>query len=240
MNAQTALVLVVDDDPEIRAVVADYLSGDGFRVATAASAAEARRSMERESADVVLLDLVLPDGDGLALLRELKAKHAPGVIMLTVKSEVVDRVVGLEMGADDYIAKPFHLRELSARVRSVVRRMNSEAPQHEASTLKEIKFGGWCLDLARRELRDAHGEPVDLTSGEFDLLAAFVRAPHRVLTRDELLEISRGRRFEAYDRAIDVQVGRLRRKIESDPSRPSLIKTVRGVGYVFTVNVEAR
>jgi two-component system, OmpR family, response regulator len=241
VTVQGAPVLVVDDDPGIRSLVVDYLGGEGFRVAAVGTAAEMRERMAREPAGVVLLDVLLPDGDGLSLLRELKERHGAAVILLTVKGEVVDRVVGLEMGADDYVAKPFHLRELAARVRSVLRRAGAaEPPPGDAATGGSFVFADWRLDCEARELRDPGGRLVPLTSGEYELLHAFLRAPNRVMSRDQLLESTRGRRHEPYDRAIDVQVGRLRRKIETDPSQPSLIKTVRGAGYILAARVEAR
>lgn len=238
VTARGAAVLVVDDDAEIRSLVADYLAGEGFRAAAVGTAAAMRAHMAREPAEVVLLDVVLPDGDGLGLLRELKERHGAAVILLTVKGEVVDRVVGLEMGADDYVAKPFHLRELAARVRSVLRRAGTAEVRTEQAA--SYVFGDWRLDWEARELRDPQGRLVPLTSGELDLLHAFLQAPNRVMTRDQLLESTRGRRHEPFDRAIDVQVGRLRRKIETDPSQPALIKTVRGAGYIFATRVETR
>jgi two-component system, OmpR family, response regulator len=237
--AQGARLLLVDDDPEIREIVVRYLEGEGMEVAAVGSAAALRAELRAGGAEIVLLDLVLPDGDGLALMRELKADTAPGVILLTAKGEVIDRVLGLEMGADDYVAKPFHLRELLARIKSLQRRLRGTREEEATPLTNGIAFLGFHLDRGRRELRAPDGRPIELTSGEFELLTAFVQAPGRVLSREQLLELTRGRSWEPYDRAIDVQVGRLRRKIEPDPARPSLIKTVRGAGYVFTARIEA-
>jgi two-component system OmpR family response regulator len=198
-----------------------------------------RRISEQSTVDAVLLDLVLPGEDGLSLALSLRAAN-PGlpIIMLTGRSETIDRIVGLEMGADDYLAKPFHLRELLARMRSVMRRapvVDASAAAPEATV---IRFAGWQLDRAARTLLSPAGEEVRLTSGEFDLLVAFVTNPNQVMSRDRLLDVTRGRKATPFDRTIDVQIGRLRRKLEYDPQRPQLLKTVRGGGYIFTVPVD--
>ena len=236
----TVHIVVVDDDPDIRDVVAEYLVNEGFRVSGAAEGAEMRRTLVSDKVDLILLDLRLPGEDGLSLLKELQLRPEIGVIILTGKDDVVDRVTGLELGADDYITKPFHLRELLARVRSVLRRTpdSERSARDKTATGGEVAhFAGWELDRAHRRLRSPSREDVELTSGEFDLLTAFLEHPKRPLTRDQLLDLARGRAAEAFDRSIDVMVGRLRRKLEIDPKRPEIIKTVHGVGYAFAVDV---
>jgi len=232
-------ILVVDDQQEIRDVVQEYLTGEGFRVSTAHDGAGMRRVLSQSPADLVILDLMLPGEDGLTLARSLRSQSAIGIIILTGRGETVDRIIGLEMGADDYLPKPFHLRELLARVKSVLRRVQSRigegAPQPARS---RARFAGWSLDLSSRELTSPAGEAVRLTTGEFDLLAAFVSNANQVLSRDRLLDLARNREAGPFDRTIDVQVGRLRRKLEDDPQNPTLIKTVRGSGYIFTPTVE--
>ncbi|QFU16321.1 response regulator [Microvirga thermotolerans] len=241
----TPHILIVDDDPKIRQMLSRYLSEEGFQVSSAESGRAMRESLARTKVDLVLLDLVLPGEDGLKLAREIRSQPGYsnlGIIMLTGRSDMVDMVVGLELGADDYIAKPFHLRELLARIKSVLRRLLPAAPAEAAdsaagtqlSTEEIIRFDGWQLDLARRELKAPDGSAVPLTTGEFDLLATFARHPGRVLNRDQLMDLTRGRQWEAIDRSIDAQVARLRRKIEADPKHPTLVKSVRGIGYVFT------
>ena len=240
-------VLVVDDEPRIRTMLRRYLTDEGFKVAEAADGAELRAALERETFDLVLVDLVLPGEDGLSLVRHIRQRSETPVIMLTGKSDLIDRVAGLEAGADDYIAKPFHLREVLARIRTVLRRAGS--PSKAATTISApparpeampgdvLVFEGWRLDLPKRELRRSTGEPVALTTGEFELLRVFALHANRVLNRDQLLDLVKGHGWAAFDRAIDTQVGRLRKKIEADPGNPSLIKTVRGAGYVFAATV---
>jgi DNA-binding response OmpR family regulator len=233
-------IVVVDDDPEIRDIVAEYLGNEGFRVSSAADGAGMRRALANEKVDLILLDLRLPGEDGLSLLKELQLRPEIGVIILTGKDDVVDRVTGLELGADDYITKPFHLRELLARARSVLRRTpdSERSVRDKAASGGDLaRFAGWEFDRALRRLRSPGGEDVELTSGEFDLLTAFIEHPKRPLTRDQLLDLARGREAEAFDRSIDVMVGRLRRKLEIDPKRPEIIKTVHGVGYALAVDV---
>ena len=243
--AEPRTVLLVDDDPQIRELVTTYLTGEGFDVTACPDGEAMGAAMARRPADVVVLDINLPGEDGLSLMHRLRREHDVGIIMLTVRDEPVDRVIGLEMGADDYLGKPFLLRELSARIKSVLRRRQQAAvPPREraepAAERHEAVFAGWRLDRRQRELFDPEGKRVDLTSGEFNLLEALVRSPNRVLSRDQLFDLTRDRDYSAYDRAIDVQIGRLRRKIEPDPARPTLIKTVRGAGYMFTPAVEWR
>jgi two-component system, OmpR family, response regulator len=194
--------------------------------------------MAQGGVDLVILDLMLPGEDGLTLARALREESDVGIIMLTGRGEMVDRIIGLEMGADDYLPKPFHLRELLARVKSVLRRVSTRAGERTAPMRTTARFAGWTLDLSSRELRSPAGREVRLTTGEFDLLAAFVNNANQVLSRDRLLDLARNREAGPFDRTIDVQVGRLRRKLEDDPQRPAMIKTVRGSGYIFTPPVE--
>jgi two-component system OmpR family response regulator len=232
-------ILVVDDQQEIRDVVQEYLTGEGFRVSTAHDGAGMRRVLSQSAADLVILDLMLPGEDGLTLARSLRSQSGIGIIILTGRGETVDRIIGLEMGADDYLPKPFHLRELLARVKSVLRRVQSRIGEGGGQLARShARFAGWSLDLSSRELTSPTGEQVRLTTGEFDLLSAFVGNANQVLSRDRLLDLARNREAGPFDRTIDVQVGRLRRKIEDDPQNPTLIKTVRGSGYIFTPAVD--
>ncbi len=235
----SAHILVVDDEPEIAEVLRRYLTGQGYTVSTAESGAAMRQIMAEAAVDLVLLDLGLPGEDGLELMRSLRRTSSVAVIVVTGRGEQVDRIVGLEVGADDYVTKPFDVRELGARVRSVLRRTLDKAAAADSNAPLEIaRFAGWTLHLAGRRLDSPQGKAVDLTTGEFELLAALVKSPGRVFSRDELLEATRNREAGPFDRTIDVQVGRLRRKIEADPQRPELIKSVRGAGYVLTSKVE--
>ena len=231
-------ILVVDDDKEIRELLARFLAKHGLRVTTANGGAEMRAALADWRIDLVVLDIMMPGEDGLTLCRELRAASSMPVIMLTAMGEEVDRIVGLEMGADDYLAKPFNPRELLARIKAVLRRAEG-TPAQAADTAPgtTLEFSGWRLDLDRRELRGADGVMVPLSGGEFALLAAFATHAGRVLSRDQLLDLARGRDAQPFDRSIDVQVSRLRRKIEPDPKQPALIKTVRGGGYMFTPDV---
>lgn len=232
-------ILVVDDQKEICDVVQEYLSGEGYRVSAAHDGAGMRRVLGQAQVDLVILDLMLPGEDGLTLARALRNEQPGiGIIILTGRGETVDRIIGLEMGADDYLPKPFHLRELLARVKSVLRRVHTRTGEAAPPGRSRARFAGWNLDLSSRELTSPGGEEVRLTTGEFDLLAAFVHNANQVLTRDRLLDLARNREAGPFDRTIDVQVGRLRRKLEDDPQNPTLIKTVRGSGYIFTPVVE--
>ena len=235
-------ILVVDDDREIRDLLSRYLVKQGFRVSTAADGRDMRESLRDQAIDLIVLDLMLPGDDGLALCREVRARSAMPVIMLTARGDDVDRIVGLEMGADDYVAKPFNPRELVARIRAVMRRAGESTGGLAGGRRDEaggtLVFAGWRLDLERRELTNPDGVLVSLSAGEFGLLAAFAARPQRVLSRDQLLDLARGRDAQPFDRSIDVQVSRLRRKIEDDPREPHVIKTVRGGGYMFTPAVE--
>ena len=231
-------IVIVDDQPEICELVHNYLSGEGYRVSTANDGPSMRRIMQQYDVDLVLLDIMLPGDDGLSLARQLRAQSDIGIIILTGRGETVDRIIGLEMGADDYLPKPFHLRELLARVKSVLRRASTRGESAKVLPQSAV-FNGWKLDLTSRELIAPSGEEVRLTTGEFDLLAAFVANANQVLSRDRLLDLARNRASGPFDRTIDVQVGRLRKKLEDDPQNPSLIKTVRGSGYIFTAAVDA-
>jgi two-component system phosphate regulon response regulator OmpR len=238
-------ILLVDDDPDVREMLSEYLSNHGFDVAAADSGHTMRAALAESIPDVVLLDLRLPGEDGLSLLRYLRENHVLGVVMVTGAGEVVDRIVGLEMGADDYIAKPFEPRELLARVKSVLRRVqaasNQTAAPEPALSPPALGVGadartrvGECeLDLRAHRMFDALGEEVMLTSMEFDLLKAFVEHPNQVLSRDQLLTLTRNREWEPFDRSIDIRIARLRRKVEPDPERPRVIRTVRGAGYMY-------
>ncbi len=230
-------LLVVDDDRDIRTLVAQFLTKHGYRVTAVRDGAEMMKALDGARIDLIVLDLMLPGEDGLSLCRRLRATSSIPIVMLTAMGEETDRIVGLEMGADDYLAKPFSPRELLARVKAVLRRVSAPQPVADGATV--LRFEGWSLDLTKRELRSADGVLVQLSAGEYDLLVAFVEHPQRVLTRDQLLDLARGRTAVPFDRSIDVQVSRLRRKIEPDPAEPALIKTVRGGGYLFTPAVTA-
>src|SRR5471030_1245274 len=232
-------ILIVDDQQEICEVVQEYLSGEGYRVSVAHDGTEMRRALGQSPADLVILDLMLPGEDGLTLARALRGESGIGIIILTGRGETVDRIIGLEIGADDYLPKPFHLRELLARVKSVLRRVSARGNDKPSpGGRSKARFAGWDLDLSTRELMSPGGSEVRLTTGEFDLLAAFVNNANQVLSRDRLLDLARNREAGPFDRTIDVQVGRLRRKLEDDPQKPTMIKTVRGTGYIFTPTVE--
>ena len=234
--APAANILMVDDDRGIRDVVSDFLSQHGYHVETAGDALEMEAVLNRASIDLVVLDVMLPGEDGLAICRRMTSGDGPAIIMLSAMGEETDRIVGLELGADDYLSKPCNPRELLARVRAVLRRRH-EPRSTEAPLGAGCGFAGWRLDLVRRELRSPQGVMVNLSSGEFSLMRAFVERPQRVLTRDQLLDMARGRDSEAYDRAIDVQISRLRKKLDSGSNGLELIRTVRNEGYIFTAPV---
>lgn len=228
-------LLVVDDDPRIRQMLTRYFEDEGYVVRAASNGPEMRASLRQENIDIILLDWVLPGGeDGLDLAREIRAQSDIPIIMLTGRDDVVDRIVGIEVGADDYIAKPFHLREVHARLKSILRRRQQAPRGRENEPSDVIRFEGWQLDIGKRQLLSADNNEVELTAGEFDMLVVFSRHAGRVLSREFLMESTRGRNLEVYDRTIDAQIARLRKKIEADPAHPRLIKSVRGVGYVFT------
>ncbi|MFC5067441.1 response regulator [Flaviflagellibacter deserti] len=233
---QTAKIVVVDDEAAAREMFGDYLKLHGFSVTLCEGGAALRAAVAKETPDLAILDLNMPEEDGLSLIRYLKQEkpHVP-IIMLTATASPIDRVVGLELGADDYIAKPCELRELLARVRSVLRRVTAAPAKAAAAGSDEtVKIGTKWLDLASRMLRDEDGNEHPLTNSEFTLLKAFTDHPRRVLSRERLLDLANARDADAFDRAIDVRITRIRKKIEPDPSRPSVIRTVRGAGYVFS------
>lgn len=235
-------ILVVDDDREIRDLIARFLGKHGLKITTACDSKEAAAMVEAAPVDLVVLDVMMPGEDGLALTRRLRAQGAQiPIIMLTAMAEDTDRIVGLEMGADDYITKPFNPRELLARIRAVLRRLSPDFGGRAASSThsQNMKFGGWVISLATRDLVSPDGVVVSLSAGEFELLLAFLEHPRRILSRDQLLDMARGRTAIPFDRSIDIQVSRLRRKLCDDAKEPQIIKTVRGGGYLFTPEVEA-
>ena len=229
--------MIVDDDEQICSLLSKFLVRYDYRVTTARDGKQMFRALEVSAIDLIILDLMLPGDDGFDLCRKIRATSVVPIIMLTAMREDTDRIIGLELGADDYLGKPFNTRELLARVKAVLRRSTMRQRPTEESPSSALLFDGWTIELTRRELRNPEGALVQLTSGEFDLLAAFADHAGRVLTRDQLLDIARGRASEVFDRSIDVQVSRLRRKIEEDPKEPMLIKTVRSGGYIFSANV---
>jgi len=235
-------ILIVDDDREIRDLLGRFLDKHGLRVTTAADGQEMKKALADWKIDLVVLDLMMPGEDGLTLCRNLRTHSNLPVIMLTAMGEETDRIIGLEMGADDYLAKPFNPRELLARIKAVLRR-TVDRPVGKGAADEDVKsmrysFSDWILDVDKRALFSPSGALVPLSGGEFELLLAFVTHPGRVLNRDQLLDLARGREAQPFDRSIDVQVSRLRRKIEDDPKAPSLIKTVRSGGYLFATEVK--
>jgi two-component system OmpR family response regulator len=231
-------ILVVDDDPRICRVVARYLRSEGYTVHTASDSAEMRHQMVNAPPDLLILDIVLPGENGLSLAKSVRTRSEVPIIMLTGKSNTVDKVVGLEIGADDYITKPFEERELLARVHSVLRRSSQKASQASNRAHSVVYFAGWRLDLIAHELTSPNAATVYLTTHEWDLLYALVERYNRVLSREDLLESVAGREWAPQDRSIDVLVGKLRAKLEDDPQHPKLIRTIRGLGYKFTCKVE--
>jgi two-component system OmpR family response regulator len=227
-------ILIVEDDREISALVHALLTREGFQPRIAESGAELDGALAAAPADLVLLDLMLPGEDGLSICRRLRAASNIPIVMVTAKGDDIDRIIGLELGADDYIAKPFNPRELVARIRAVLRRTSPAAAAPRSS--KRVRFEDFVFDLDARRLYRGEGE-IELSTGDFDLLSVFIAHPMRVLTRDQLMDLTKGRSWEAFDRSIDVALSRLRRKIEADPVKPALIKTVRNAGYVFSAPV---
>jgi two-component system phosphate regulon response regulator OmpR len=228
--------LVVDDEAEIREMLKEYLTKQGFVVHTADGGETMRQIVSEHNIDVAVLDIRMPGEDGLSLTRFLRERYMIGIIMLTAAGEVVDRIVGLEMGADDYLTKPFDPRELLARIKSVIRRIKPGADAASGTVgtdTKRVCFGHWILDLDSHQLFTLEGEEITLTSMEFDLLHALATHPNRVLSRDQLLDMAHHRDWEPFDRSIDIRIARLRRKIESNPAKPQLIRTIRGQGYMF-------
>jgi len=231
-------VLVVDDDAEIRTLLAEYLSRNGYRVSTVADGRGMWAALQSKPPDIIVLDVMLPGDDGLTLCRDLRAHSTVPVIMLTARSDETDRIVGLEIGADDYLPKPFNPRELLARLKSVLRRSRTLAGDRLSGDAKTFRFAGWTLDLAARHLVSPEGIVVPLSGVEFKLLRVFLAHPNRVLARDQLIDLMMSRDAGPFDRAIDVQVSRLRHRLQDDARQPSLIKTVRGEGYVLAAEVE--
>jgi two-component system, OmpR family, response regulator len=227
-------ILVVDDDGQIRMLVSKFLRANGYRVTSARDSVEMGEVLQNASPDLIVLDLMLPGKNGLEICRDLRRSSDTPVIMLTAKGDETDRIVGLEVGADDYLPKPFNPRELLARIKAVMRRGSSRPATGTQATSRHVSFDGWRIDLLRRELHDPKGVIIDLSAGEFDLLLAFVEAPNRILNRDYLMDHARNRSMESFDRAIDVQISRLRKKLEPGGE---VIKTVRGAGYLFLPTV---
>jgi two-component system OmpR family response regulator len=236
MRTMSRHILVVDDDPDIRTLLADYLQRNGYRVSSLPDGRELLAFLEQHAIDLVVLDVMMPGIDGLQLCRELRAKSRMPVLMLSARGEDVDRIIGLEMGADDYVAKPFHPRELLARIRAILAR--SERPEAPVDDVAEYRFDAFRLDMIRRTLTREDGTRVPLSGAEFELLGIFLARPNRVLSRDLLVELTQGRPAPAYDRSIDVRVSRLRQAL-GDSREPKLLQTVYGEGYVLTAKVEA-
>jgi two-component system OmpR family response regulator len=231
-------ILIVDDDPEIRQLLVDYLVRNGLDAVPARNGREMGQMLERHAIDLVVLDLMLPDTDGLVLCRDLRAKSNLPVLMLTARGEETDRILGIEMGADDYLVKPFSPRELLARIKGILRRTRSLPPNLKPDTQRCLAFAGWKLDTATRVLTGPDGVVAPLSGAEYRLLRILLDHPNRVLKRDQLVELIHGREAEPYDRAIDVQISRLRQRLQDDGREAGLIKTVRGEGYVLAAAVE--
>lgn len=231
-------ILVVDDDPDIRAQLSVYLEKNGFHVVTVPDGRSMEEALEKGRVDLVVLDLTLQGEDGLILCRNLRARSSLPVVILSARGEEMDRIIGLEMGADDYLPKPFHPRELLARVKSVLRRVRSQPDPPPVEEESVFRFAGWRLDNISRQLFDPSNKEVVLSGSEFALLRIFLNHPNRVLSREQLLELSNGRNNDPFDRTIDMQVSRLRRRLQDDPRTPALIKTVRSAGYIFTARVD--
>ena len=230
-------ILVVDDDPDIRDLLSEYLDKQGFRVSTAADGRSMRMVLSRAAPDLIVLDLMLPGEDGLTLCREVRAKSDVPIVMLTAKTEEIDRVVGLEMGADDYLAKPFSPRELVARIKSILRRSRALPVNLRPDDARAILFAGWKLEIATRTLISPEGVAVPLSGTDFRLLRIFLDHPNRVLNRDQLIEMTQARDAGPFDRSIDLQVSRLRKRLNDNPKDPAIIKTSRGEGYVLAAEV---
>jgi DNA-binding response OmpR family regulator len=230
-----ASVLIVDDEPEVRDTLREYFELSGFQAYVAGDGESMREVLARHQVDVVLMDLNLPGEDGLTLTRQLRNSHGAGVIMVTAAGETMDRIIGLEVGADDYVSKPFEPREVLARVRSVMRRLRDRPSAAPLSVDRPalVQLGSCTLDLAAHRLYNADGRELPLTSMEFDLLKAFAENPDRVLSREQLMDLAHHRNVDVFDRSIDLRIMRIRRKIESDPEHPQILKTVRGAGYIF-------
>lgn len=228
-------ILVIDDDEALSFVVKTYLESDGYNVYSAHNGADALSIQQQENCDTILLDLGLPDVDGFSMIPRLKGITTAPIIVVSGKEDTTDKVVGLELGADDYITKPFEMRELSARIKASLRRQVKVEPKVHSNDEQgqKIHFEDWILDRSQYQVFDNKGEAMDLTSGEFRLLEALVTAPNRVLTREQLFDLTREASFDGYDRAVDIQIGRIRKKFDDNPSNPRVIKTIRGIGYMF-------
>lgn len=236
---QKGTILSVDDDANLQTVIGQYLEDDGYKVVTAHNVQTALEKVTSMPPDIILLDLVLPDGEGLSLIPQFQNKCKAGVIVVSGKSDTTEKIICLEMGADDYLTKPFEMRELSARIKAVLRRMepSNDEDQQAAPRADKIFFNkGWCLDRTQYQVFDDKNRSVDLTTGEFKLLEALILSANRALSRDHLFDITRDGKYESFDRAIDIQIARLRKKMGDDTKSPRLIKTVRGVGYMFCDN----
>lgn len=240
LDGKRSKILLVEDDPDLSGTISDYLSDEGMEVERAADGASARRRLARGGFDLVVVDLGLPDESGLDLTRHVRSTTQAGIVILTGRGDPVDRVVGLEVGADDYLGKPVHLRELLARIRSVLRRTTTPAGTPPAAGDTILAFADWTLDCGRRKLMKATGIDITLSAAEFELLRVLALHAQRVLSRDQLLDMTRHRSAGPFDRSIDVMVGKLRRKIEDNPREPTLIKTVHGAGYVLAAPVVTR
>lgn len=234
-----ATILSVDDDQGLQTVVTHYLSGEGYTTLCANSGRELMEVLKDNTPNIILLDLVLPDMDGISLLAQLRGMKKIPVIVVSGKSDTTEKIVCLEMGADDYMTKPFEMRELSARIKAVLRRAEEMPPavanaaNSNDDEKRQIRFGNWVLDKAQFQLFDAKGSSGELTTGEYKLLEALVDAPNKVLSRERLFELTRATDYDSFDRAVDIQIGRIRKKLNDDPKDPQYIKTVRGVGYMF-------
>lgn len=234
---QTTRILIVDDDPEIRQLLSGYLTGFGFAATGVGDGDGMRAALAADTYDLVILDLMLPGENGLTLCRELRSTGNLPIIMLTARGEYADRVVGLELGADDYVVKPFDPRELVARINTVLRRLKVAGDRQEPGLADEVGFAGWRLNRTTRQLTSPRKLVVPLSNAEFRLLWTFIESPQRILSRDQLLDAARGKMAEAFDRSIDLLVSRLRQKLDDDPKAPALIKTIRGEGYLFDARV---
>lgn len=233
----TSTILIVDDDHDIRSLLAEYLDNNGFRTITATNGQEMRKVLDSARVDIIVLDLTLPGDDGLTLCRNLRAQSDIPVIMLTARSEPLDRILGLEMGADDYLCKPFEPRELYARIRSVLRRTQSLSHQQHPAENTMRHFAGWTLDMTARHLISDDQVVVSLSGAEFRLLRIFLDHPNRILNRDQLLNLTQGRDADPFDRSIDLQISRLRQKLRDDARTPRIIKTIRNEGYILATTV---
>lgn len=239
--ADSAHILLVEDDTFVQKALRLYLECEGYRISTCDNGSDMHALMAKDPADLAIMDLKLPNDDGFDLTKQLREKYAVGIIILTSKDDAIDRVVGLEIGADDYVTKPWDERELLARIRSVMRRVTERRKASSVpldSEQRLVSFNGWVLNLDSRELKNPDGEKIELTSGEFSLLNEFIEKAGRVLSRDHLLSAIYSRDWEPFDRSIDVLVTRLRRKVEQDSRHPEIIKTVRGTGYMFAAAIK--